>query len=132
MAILNIFKNKKPVAKKQEPKQVKVAKNPVAEKPKIKKEVKFNEIWKILKNPHITEKATDLTGKNQYVFKVFPKAGKSEIKKAVESLYGVEVTGVGIVNIPRKRKRVGRTMGFKGGYKKAIVRIKEGQKIEVL
>ena len=93
---------------------------------------KFNEIWKALKKPRVTEKATDLAEKNQYVFEVFPRAGKSEIKKAVESLYGVKVTGVGIVNIPRKEKRVGRNMGFKGGYKKAIVRIKQGQKIEML
>lgn len=97
-----------------------------------KKSAKFNEVWRILAKPHITEKATDLVGKNQYVFEVFPKAGKTEIKKAVESLYGVNVTGVGIVNIPRRKIRVGRTMGFKGGYKKAIVRIKSGQKIEVL
>jgi len=117
---MSIFKKKEP--KKDIKKEVKTE----------KKQTKFNEVWKILKNPHITEKATDLMGKNQYVFKVFPKAGKPEIKKAVEGLYGVEVTGIGIINISRKRKRVGRTMGFKGGYKKAIVRIKEGQKIEVL
>lgn len=86
----------------------------------------------ILAKPHVTEKATDLIEKNQYVFEVFPRAGKSEIKKAVESLYGVNVLGVGIVNIPRRKIRVGKTAGFKGGYKKAIVRIQEGQKIEVL
>lgn len=130
----NIFKKKKPAKSPQERTIRRARQNAelLAGKKLEKKEIKFNEVWKILKKPHITEKATDLTGKNQYVFEVFPRAGKSEIKKAVESLYGVEVTGVGIVNIPRKRKRVGRTMGFKGGYKKAIVRIKEGQKIEVL
>lgn len=93
---------------------------------------KFDEIWKALKKPYVTEKATDLAEKNQYVFEVFPRAGKSEIKKAVESLYGVEVTGVGIVNIHRKEKKVGRNIGFKSSYKKAIVRIKKGQKIEIL
>ncbi|OGZ22603.1 MAG: 50S ribosomal protein L23 [Candidatus Nealsonbacteria bacterium RIFCSPLOWO2_01_FULL_41_9] len=86
----------------------------------------------MLAKPHVTEKATDLIAKNQYVFEVFPRAGKTEIKKAVESLYGVKVLGVGIVNIPRRKVRVGKTMGFKGGYKKAIVRIQAGQKIEVL
>lgn len=96
------------------------------------KEVKFNEAWKILAKPRVSEKATDLLKKNQYVFEVFPRAGKSEIKKAIESLYGVNVLRVGIINIGRKKIRVGRTAGFKAGYKKAIVRIKEGQKIEVL
>jgi large subunit ribosomal protein L23 len=146
MAIFNIFKKNKPAAikpeeKKEPVKKVKAVKKPsVAEKPATKpapvkaaaKGKNFNETWKILAKPHITEKATDLAEKNQYVFKVFPGAGKSEIKKAVESLYGVTVLRVGIVNISRKKIRVGRTMGFKGGYKKAIVRIKEGQKIEVL
>ena len=86
----------------------------------------------ILKRPHVAEKATDLMEKNQYVFEVYPRANKTEIKKAVEGLYGVKVLGVRIINIPRKKIRVGKTMGFKGGCKKAIVRIKEGQKIEVL
>ncbi len=98
----------------------------------IKEGKKFNETWKILVKPHVTEKATDLTKKNQYVFEVFLRARKAEIKKAIESLYKVKVLGVRIVNIPRKKIRVGKTMGFKGGYKKAIIKIQAGQKIEVL
>ena len=87
---------------------------------------------KILISPQITEKATDLAQKNQYVFKVFPKANKTEIKKAIEDLYKVEVSDVKIINVPKKRRRLGRISGWKKGYKKAIVKIKEGQKIEVL
>lgn len=86
----------------------------------------------IIKSPHITEKATDLTKKNQYVFKVEPNANKIEIKKAIEKLYGVDVLSVKIINVPKKRRRLGRISGWRKGYKKAIVRIKEGQKIEVL
>ena len=86
----------------------------------------------VLISPHITEKATDLAQKNQYVFKVFPKANKTEIKKAIEDLYKVEVLDVKIINVPKKRRRLGRISGWKKGYKKAIVKIKEGQKIEVL
>ena len=86
----------------------------------------------VLISPHITEKATDLVQKNQYVFKVFPKANKTEIKKAIEDLYKVEVLDVKIINVPKKRRRLGRISGWKKGYKKAIVKIKEGQKIEVL
>ena len=91
-----------------------------------------NSKFKILIEPHITEKTTDLEKKNQYVFKVFPKANKTEIKKAIEDLYKVEVLDVKIINVPKKRRRLGRISGLKKGYKKAIVKIKEGQKIEVL
>ena len=87
---------------------------------------------KILISPQITEKATDLAQKNQYVFKVFPKVNKTEIKKAIEDLYKVEVSDVKIINVPKKRRRSGKISGWKKGYKKAIVKIKEGQKIEVL
>jgi large subunit ribosomal protein L23 len=85
-----------------------------------------------LKSPHITEKASDLTKVNQYIFKVFPRANKTEIKKAVENLYGVNVISVKIINIPPKRRTLGRISGWRKGYKKAIVKIKEGQKIELL
>jgi len=86
----------------------------------------------ILKAPHITEKATNLAEKNQYVFKVWGKANKNEIKKAIESLYKVKVMDVKIINVPAKRRRLGRISGWKKGFKKAIVKTKEGQKIEVL
>src|SRR3989344_875784 len=123
---MGIFKRKE--QKKEEKKESK----PAFAKASARQGKNYNETWKILAKPHVTEKATDLVEKNQYVFEVFPRARKHEIKKAVESLYGVKVLGVGIVNIPRRKVRVGKTMGFKGGYKKAIVRIQAGQKIEVL
>jgi len=90
------------------------------------------EIHKILKSPLITEKATESAKKNQYIFKVYPEANKTEIKKAIESLYKVNVLDVKIINVPPRRKRLGRTLGWRKGYKKAIVKIKEGQKIEIL
>jgi large subunit ribosomal protein L23 len=90
------------------------------------------EISKILKAPQITEKATLLAKKNQYVFKVWPRANKTEIKKAIKELYGVDVISVKIIRVPAKRRRLGGIRGWKKGYKKAIVKIKEGQKIELL
>lgn len=81
--------------------------------------------------PHVTEKATKLAEKNQYIFKVASKANKNEVKKAVEDLYKVKVLDVKIINVPAKRRQVGRISGWKKGYKKAIVKIKEGQKIEI-
>ena len=86
----------------------------------------------VLISPQITEKATALAQKNQYVFKIFPKANKTEIKKVIEDLYKVEVLNIKIINVPKKRRRSGKISGWKKGYKKAIVKIKEGQKIEVL
>ncbi|MBZ9572817.1 50S ribosomal protein L23 [Patescibacteria group bacterium] len=86
----------------------------------------------ILKSAHVTEKATDLTRENQYVFKVFPRATEQEIKKAVEEVYGVDVLKVRTIKVRRKQRRLGRTLGWRKGYKKAIVTLKEDQKIEIL
>ena len=136
MALLNIFKKKKKEEKKEiKKKEVEEAKKVVRKeekKPLKLKEKKFFEAYRILKSPHITEKATDLVKKNQYVFKVWPRANKTQIGRAIESVFGVDVESVKIIRIPRKRRRLGRIEGFKKGYKKAIVKIKKGQKIEVL
>ena len=96
------------------------------------KESKTSEAYRILKIPQVTEKATDLTKENQYVFKVFSETNKVDIKKAVSELYGVDVLDVKIIKVPAKKRRLGRISGWRKGYKKAIVRLKEGQKIEVL
>ena len=85
----------------------------------------------ILEVPHITEKATDLSKLNQYVFRVSKNANKVQIKMAVEDFYGVRVRRVRVINVPRKKKRLGKTEGFRKGYRKAVVRIQEGQKIEI-
>jgi len=82
--------------------------------------------------PHITEKATELSKSNQYVFVVQPHADKRDVARSVEKMYGVNVKGVHIVVVHPKKMRLGRTKGMKKGYKKAIVRIQEGQKIEIL
>ena len=82
--------------------------------------------------PLITEKASDLTAKNQYVFKVKPAANANEVKKAVSHLYGVTVEAVRMINLPRKQKRLGRHTGYTARRKKAIVSLKEGDKIETL
>jgi len=99
---------------------------------KTKQEKRTSHAWRILKKPHITEKATNLLEDNQYVFEVFPKANKIEIKKVIEDFYKVDVLNVKIINIPPKKRRLGRISGWQKGYKKAIVKIKEGQKIELL
>lgn len=106
-----------------------------AEKPKKAIKItakKSTDNYRILRHPHVTEKATNLVENNQYVFNVDKGANKIEVKKAIEAVYKVDVMGVNITNIHPRKKRLGRTMGHVPGYKKAIVKIKEGQKIEVL
>ncbi len=92
----------------------------------------MSEAEEILIEPHITEKATELAQDNQYVFKINPKANKSEVKKAVEETYDVDVVKVRTLNSPRKKRRKGRIEGWKKGFKKAVIKIKEGQKIEIM
>jgi len=86
----------------------------------------------LIKQPWVTEKATDLSGLRKYVFIVDRKANKSEVKKAIESIYGVKVEGVNIINTKGKAKRLGRSLGRTSAFKKAIVTLKEGEKIDVV
>ncbi len=86
----------------------------------------------IVKNPLITEKATAEGPLGKYTFLVEKKANKPEVKKAVEAIYKVKVTQVNIVNARPKSRRLGRTTGVKPGYKKAIVTLAAGQKLDIL
>lgn len=132
MAILDILKKRKKEEKKEEKKkEVKAEKPSPISPPKIK-EKKAGLAWEILKTPHVTEKSASLAEKNQYVFKVFPKANKIQIKKAVEDLFGVDAVSVKIINVLPKKRRLGKISGYRSGYKKAIVKIKKGQKIEIM
>ncbi len=86
----------------------------------------------LVKNPIITEKATALGVFNQYVFLVANEATAPEVKKVIEAVYKVKVTAVRMINTAPKPRRVGRSLSTKPGYRKAIVTIKEGQKIEIM
>lgn len=81
--------------------------------------------------PIVTEKATLLLEQNQYVFEVALKATKTQIKAAIESLFDVKVTQVNTLRPGRKRKRVGRFIGYKPLYKRAMVTLAEGDRIEL-
>ncbi len=83
----------------------------------------------LVRRPIITEKATLLLENNQYTFEVSPKATKSEIKAAIESLFEVKVIGVSTINPPRKQRRVGKFSGFRPIYKRAIVTLADGDSI---
>ncbi len=83
----------------------------------------------LILKPIITEKGTVQMELGKYVFDVLPKATKPEIKAAIESLFDVTVTKVNTLTLPRKKRRVGRFMGYKAQYKRAIVTLKEGDSI---
>lgn len=85
-----------------------------------------------LLRPHFTEKTSSQRGKNEYVFVVRPFASKHAIGRAVEELYGVDVEKVSIIKVHAKQRRFKKSLGFKPGFKKAIVRIRSGQNIEAL
>lgn len=142
MAILDFLKKKDEVkkAKKPEKKPAKVSvekkeakkEAPVVTAKTVSKPKNYKFSYEAIKQPHISEKATYMSEKDQYVFEVLPGYNKNEIKNAVEGIYGVDVLSVNVIKIPSKKRRLGRTEGFRKAYKKAIVRIKEGQKIEIL
>ncbi|OGR53260.1 MAG: 50S ribosomal protein L23 [Elusimicrobia bacterium GWA2_62_23] len=68
---------------------------------------------------------------NRYTFRVNPKSNKTEIKKAIETLFKVKVTAVRTANLPGKLHRVGRHEGYRSDWKKAVVTVKAGQKIDM-
>jgi len=155
MALLDFLKRKKEVEKarstgsgqakikqeenRPEKKSDKTSDVSVAKQPRIhdgkaigtkgKKTAGFS--YEVIKEPHISEKATNLSENNKYVFKIYKNTNKPEIKKAIEGIYGVNVLNVNIIKIPKKKRRLGRTEGFRKAYNKAVVTIREGQKIEV-
>lgn len=85
----------------------------------------------VLVSPWITEAATASMELNKYVFKVDPRSTKTQIKAAVEDLYKVKAISVNTVSIARKMRKYGRTPGWKAGFKKAVVTLKAGDKIEL-
>lgn len=84
----------------------------------------------VVKRPIISEKSYKLIEANKYVFAVDPKAGKEEIKDAVEAIFNVKVIGVNTMHRGGKMKRQGATSGYTASMKKAIVTLAEGNKIE--
>ncbi|MBF2008507.1 50S ribosomal protein L23 [Chlorogloeopsis fritschii PCC 9212] len=85
----------------------------------------------LVRRPILTERATMLMEQNKYTFEVTPKATKPEIKAAIESLFDVKVTQVNTTNLPRKKKRVGRFVGYKPQYKRAIVTVAAGDEEKI-
>ena len=83
----------------------------------------------IILAPIITEKTAGMETEGRYAFKVSTKANKTEIKQAIEKKFNVKVASVNTVNSHPKKKRVGKYTGMTNKYKKAIVKLAEGNSI---
>ncbi len=92
----------------------------------------MEELYHIIKRPLVTEKSSrQKESRNQYVFEVHPRANKIEIKRAVEQLFKVRVDRVNVLGVHGKMKRLGRNVGRRPDWKKAIVRLREGDRIDL-
>jgi len=130
-------KEKKVVNKKTVEKEAKINKKnkssvKIKKSKKVSKDKIPNHYFDLVKKPHISEKTFNLSNENQYVFVVSDSANKSEIKKAIGSLYGVSVVSVNVISVPSKPKRFKGRQGIKSGYKKAIVKLAKGNTIDLM
>ena len=85
-------------------------------------------VYDVILKPVISEASMDMAAEKKYTFKVARDASKTEVKNAVEEIFGVEVKKVNIMNVNGKKKRVGRYLGTTAAYKKAIVTLTDGSK----
>ncbi|HWB56006.1 MAG TPA: 50S ribosomal protein L23 [Gaiellaceae bacterium] len=81
--------------------------------------------------PVVSEKSYSLIEDNKYSFRVHPRAHKTQIRTAVEELFGVKVVSVNVLKVRPKPKRRGWTRGQRPGWKKAVVQLRAGDKIEI-
>ncbi len=87
-------------------------------------------LYEVLRRPLITEKSTELQAQGKYAFEVAEEANKPLIKQAVEKAFKVEVTAVNVMRVPGRRRKLGRGKVSGPSWKKAIVTLKPGDKIE--
>lgn len=91
------------------------------------------DVYQIIKRPLVTEKGTKQKEQaNQLAFEVDRRANKILVRNAIESIFKVKVVSVRVMNVKGKERRVGRNVGRKADWKKAIVRLAPGENIEFL
>ncbi len=88
-------------------------------------------LYDVLRRPLVTEKNSVLQAQNKYAFEVAKEANKPQIKQAVEKAFKVRVTGVNVTKVHGKTRRVGRRMVQTPDWKKALVTLQPGNKIEL-
>ncbi|HEY48535.1 MAG TPA: 50S ribosomal protein L23 [Dehalococcoidia bacterium] len=87
--------------------------------------------YEVLIRPLVTEKNTMLLEQNKYTFEVARDANKPQIKQAVEKAFKVKVSSVNVINVPGKMRRAGRRRGMSSPWRKAVVTLEPGNKIEL-
>ena len=85
----------------------------------------------VLIKPLITEKNTMLGAEGKYTFKIDRRANKTQVKEAVEAIFKVDVVAVNTIKVPSKTRRVGKTLGQTQEWRKAVVTVRPGQRIEI-
>lgn len=88
-------------------------------------------VYEVLRRPVVTEKNTLLATQNKFTFEVCEDANKRQIKQAVEKAFKVNVVSVNVIRVPGKMRRAGRNRGMTPEWKKAVVTLQPGQKIEL-
>ena len=99
--------------------------------PRAETSLTRQQMYDIIRGPVITEKATIVSEHRQVVFRVALTATKREVKAAVEGLFNVNVTAVNTIRVMGKLKRFRGRLGRRSDYKKAVVTLREGQRIDV-
>lgn len=89
------------------------------------------QLYEVLRRPLVTEKGATLQAQGKYLFEVAKVANKNQVKQAVEKAFDVQVTAVNMVSVPGKTRRMGRRVFKTPSWKKAIVTLKPGDKIEL-
>ncbi len=87
-------------------------------------------LFEVLRRPLVTEKSTRLSERNKYVFEVDKRSTKDQVRLAVEKAFKVDVVSVNIIKVPGETKRMGRREVNRPAWKKAVVTLKEGDKIQ--
>ncbi len=88
-------------------------------------------LYEVLRRPLITEKGAALQAQNKYAFEIASGANKPQVKQAVEKAFNVKVIAVNVMRVRGKTRRVGRRQVLTPSWKKAIVTLKLGDKIEI-
>ena len=129
MPLLGLFKKKQKIVEPQKEKLL-------VKGPTLAKAARVGPLQKdvsgTILRPHVSEKASQFQQNNEYVFEVLSSATKLTVRDAVERTYGVNASKVRIINVKPRKVRLGRFQGTKPGFKKAIVKLKIGQKIDSL
>lgn len=121
-------KEKKPAKKAAAPKKEKASSETVKKAGKL---IADTRLYDVIERPVITEKSTVLSEQNKVVFKVSATADKTQIKAAVEQIFGVKVAKVNTINIEGKTKRFRGTTGKRGDVRKAVVTLAKGESIDL-